>query len=97
MVGADADEKVLAEELEAVARSLAAEKATVALAAEEAERAHDGLAGELAAAKLALALGSDDARLESNARATDAWRPAASRPRRYDCPEKRSDRRRFGG
>ena len=35
--------------------------------------------------------------LEADARATHARRPAASRPRRYDCPEKRSDRRRFGG
>ena len=37
------------------------------------------------------------ARVESNARAAHAWRPAAPRTRRYDCPEERADGRRLGG
>jgi len=41
--------------------------------------------------------GSDDARLESNAGAADAWRPTAPRTRRYDRPEERADGRRLGG
>ena len=36
------------------------------------------------------------ARVEPDARATDAWRPAAP-TRRYDCPEERADGRRLGG
>jgi hypothetical protein len=36
------------------------------------------------------------ARVEPDARATDAWRPAAP-TRRYDCPEERADGRLLGG
>ena len=36
------------------------------------------------------------ARVESNARAAHAWRPAAP-TRRYDCPEERADGRLLGG
>ena len=37
------------------------------------------------------------ARVESNARAAHARRPAAPGTHRYDCPEERADGRRLGG